>query len=448
MSDPQNKKNERGQKLNTFTWIVLTAIGIAFIAVIATILVKNLAQPKKVSAITRLIKEGKYPQAVKAAKYIISKDPQNYVAHYWLGKAYLLDKKPELALLEYKDVNKNMLFNGDVSEVSFRKEFASLCSRYKQTDEALKQYLLLTKMEPGNADNDYNVGQIYEMQGQSSLAMGFYQKAITVNKKHAKSYTSMGYLLYRSKQYSDAKNTIETAIKLDPSNYSNFYYLGKIYKDSKDLPAAVKSFEKAARDPEFRQKALIEKGSCLMLAGQTDQAINEFDLAVKATKNEQSKETLFARYFLGACYEKNHKIEKALEQWDKIYRINKSFKDVSAKLSQYKDIQTNDGMKEYLTASTKDFSEICKKLALSGFNLNAQKIEPTNYGCQILATEEKKQDWTNVRHQVFLLQFFRDTDPLEDGPVRKAVDVVKTHGFQKGIIFSSSSFTPSAVSYA
>lgn len=434
--------------MNTVTWVVIVSVVIAFIAVISIFIIKNLLQPQKVSTVKKLIKEGKYSQAVKIAKNILSKDPKDWETHYWLGKAYLSDNKPELALIEYKNVNQNMVFKGDISEVEFRKDFASLCKKYNQTEEALKQYLLLTKMEPQNADNDYNVGQIYEAQGQSALAMGFYQKALTVNKKHAKAYTSMGYLLYRSKQYGEAKSTIETAIKLNPSNYSNYYYLGKIYKDSKDLSSAVKAFEKAARDPEFRQKALIEKGSCLMLAGLTDQAINDFDLAIHATKDQNSKETLFARYFLGACYEKTHKIEKALEQWEKIYAINKKFKDVGTKLNQYKDIQTNDGMKEYLTASAKNFTEICKKLALVGFNLNAQKIEPTNFGCQMLATEDKQQNWTNIRHEVFLLQFYRDTEPLEDNVVRKAVDIVKAQGFQKGIIVSSSGFTPLANSYA
>lgn len=428
--------------------IIVISISICLIIALIVFIAKNYAGPSKVSNIQKLLKEGKIQAAQKLAKIILSKDQRNYIAHYWLGKAYIADNKPELAYHEFKIVNENMIFNGDIPEIEFRKQIAELYAKYNQPDESLKEYLLLTKLEPNNPDNDYNVGKIYEAKGQASLAMGFYQKALTINKTHSKSLTAMGYLLYRSKQYNEAKKTIDLAIKTNPNNYSNYYYLGKILKDGKDLSAAEKAFEKSKRDPAFKQKALIEKGSCLLLAGQIDHAINEFDIAIKCTKDEASKETLFARYFLASCYEKIRKIEKAIEQWEKIYSLNKQFKDVGSKLNQYKDIQTNDGMKEYLTSSTANFVEICKKIALVGFNIQCQKCEPTKFGCSMLATEEKNENGLSFRHQVFLVQFYRETEPLEDSVVRKVVDTVKTQGYLKGIIVTSSTFTQSAITYA
>ena len=68
---------------------------------------------------------------------------------------------------------------------------------------------------------------------------------------------------------------------------------------------------------------------------------------------------LFARYFLGLCFEKARKIDDAIKQWEEIYKRNKSFRDVASKLQEYKDLQANDYLKDYLTCSNDEFPEIC-----------------------------------------------------------------------------------------
>ena len=434
--------------MKTLVLVIIIGLTIAAIVAALIILIKNIASPQKLSSVQKLIKEGKLQQAQRIAKTAISKNPRDYLAHYWLGEAYLADNKPELAFVEFKTVNDNAVFNGTIPELQFRKKMADLYSKYNQNQEALKEYLLLTKMEPQNGDNYFNVGKIYESINQAPNALGFYQKAVVLNKKNDKAHTALGYLLYRSKQFTEAKKEIDIAIKLCPENFANYYYQGKILKENKDYSAAVKAFEKAERDQDFRQRALIERGSCFMAVNQEDNAVGEFEHAVSISKDDSCQETLYARYFLAACYERNHNIDKAIEQWDKIYAKKKNFKDVGAKLNEYRDLQTNDSMKEYLTASSLDFIEICKKIAMAGFNLQCQKAEPTNFGCMMYATEVKKDSWMNVRQQMFLAVFYRNADPLEDGVVRKVTESLKNQNCSKGVIFSSSGFTNSASSYA
>ena len=350
--------------------------------------------------------------------------------------------------MEFKTVNENALFNGDLPEADFRKDMAPLYAKYNENENALKEYLLLTKLEPQNAEHDYNAGRMYELTGQNQLAVGFYQKAISKNKKMSKAHTSLGYLLFRGKQFNEAKKEIETALKISPDAFSNYYYLGKILKENRDYSGAIKAFEKSERDPEFRQRALIERGSCYMMVDQVENAIGEYIHAIKCTKDEGNQETLYARYFLAACYEKTHDLEKAIEQWEKINQRNKKFRDVPAKLNEYKDIQSNDSMKEYLTQTSTSFMDICKKTAAAGFNLASQKVEITPYGCTMLATEDKKDSWMNVRKQIFLVEFYRESEPLEESIIRKVADKVKDQNYFKAIIFSSSSFSHGALKFA
>lgn len=427
--------------------IVAIVVLVTVIIIVACFIAKSMLLPKKISSVKKLIKAGKHQAAQRVAKGILAKNGKDFEAHYWLGEAYVADNKPELAFMEYKTVNENAVFNKTIPELPFRKKMAELYVKFNQPAEALKEYLLLTKMDGHNSDHFYNAGKLYEATNQPSPAVGFYQKAIMLDKRNSKAHAALGYLLLRAKQYAEAKKEIDTAIKLDPERYENYYYQGKILKENKEYSAAIKSFEKAQRDPEMRQRALIERGSCYMIAEQTDNAIAEFDHAIKCAKNEASQETLYARYFLAACYEKTRHLEKAIEQWNLISQRNKKFRDVPAKLNQYKDVQTNDSMKEYLTASTPQFMELCKKAALVAYGLSSQKVDPTNFGCVMLATENK-DEFLNVRKQIFYVEFHRDSHAIEESTVRKIADTLKDKNYYKAIVFSSSGFTIEAINFA
>lgn len=428
--------------------IAIIAVLLLLMGMLAFVVIKSIMQPKKLEYINKLIKQQKYAAAERTAKAIIAKDSRNFEAHYYLGKAYLADKKNELAFMEYKLVSQNAIFGKEIPEAEFRHQLANLYLKFNQTEDALKEFLLLTKLEPSNADNYYNCGKLYDQQNRADIALGFYQKAIKFNKKHVKAHAAMGLTLYRSKQFAEAKKEIDTAINLSPETYSSYYYLGKIYKESKDYSSAVKAFEKALRDPEFKQRALIERGSCYMMAGAVDNALSEFISAVKSAKDENSQETLYARYFLAACYEKTRKIEKAIEQWQIIYKHNRNFRDVSAKLSEYKDLESNDSLKEYMTCSNAEFAEICKKAAMTGFSMDSQKLEEKKWGVQMVAIEKKKDDWMNVRKQLFLLNFYRDTEPIEDTEIRRVLDLSKSLNCTKAYVITSAGFTSSASGFA
>ncbi|MBQ7537416.1 tetratricopeptide repeat protein [Treponema sp.] len=428
--------------------IAVSLILLVLIGFLGVFIVKSFAAPKKIETINKLIKQQKYSAAQKAAKSLIAKDPRDYHAHYYLGKAYLADHKNELALMEFRTVADNAIFDAKLPETEFRKQLSQLYLKFNQTDEALKEFLLLTKLEPTNAENFYQCGKIMEQQNNAESALGFYQKAIKFNKKHVKAWSGMGMILFRAKQFGEAKKAIDFAIRLSPETFSTYYFLGKIQKESKEYSAAVKSFEKACRDPDYKQRSLLERGTCFMLAGAIDNAQLEFEKAVKSAKDEKAQETLFARYFLASCFEKNRKIDKAIEQWQIISKINKNFRDVPSKLSEYKDLQANDSLKEFLTCSNAEFIEICKKVAMAGFNMSAQTAEEKKWGCQIIATEVKKDDWMNMRKQLFLINFYRTTDPIEDAEVRRTLDFAKSKNCVKAYACTSSEFTSTAVRFA
>ncbi len=83
----------------TFQIILILVLGTA-VGFLAWFIIKSLVTPKKIEGIEKLLKQGKNQAAIKLAKSLITKNPRDTEAHYLLGKAYLMDKKTELALME------------------------------------------------------------------------------------------------------------------------------------------------------------------------------------------------------------------------------------------------------------------------------------------------------------------------------------------------------------
>ena len=428
--------------------IIIIVMLVSVVSILTFVILKSIVSPKKIEAMPRLIKQGKTIQTIKIGKQVIGKDSKNWLAHYYLGKAYVKDNRPELAVIEYKIVDENALFGEQIQELPFRTEYAKLLLKYNQQNEALKNFLLLTKLDPATADNFYQVGRIYEQQNRYDLALGFMQKCAMIDKKHAKAHAEIGLMLYRTKQFNEAKKEIDLALKLSPETYSSYYYLGKILKDAKDIPGALKSFEKAQRDQDVKQKSIIEHGSCYMMVNRYDNAAVDFQRAIELDKNNSQPETLYARYFLGMCFEKSRQIDKAIEQWTEIYKRNKAFRDVSAKLSEYKDLQSNDYMKDYLTSSNDEFLLICKNAVLKGMNLQVLSCDLKKWGCQLTAINKSDESWMSVRKQVTLVRFYRDPEPIEEQQIHETLDQMKSLNSVKGYMFSSSEFSAAAKRYA
>ncbi len=431
-----------------FQIFLISVLGLAAIF-LAVFVIKSVRSPKKISTIKSLLKHGKTANAIKIAKALISKDNRDIAAHYYLGLGYLNDHKEELAIMEFKFVNQEAIFDiMNIPEKEFRTHCGKLYKKFNQVDEALNEYILLSKLDPNNAEVFFETAKLFEEKKKYEHALGYYNKTIQLNKRHVKAHAARGMILFRAKQYAEAKKAIEFALQLNPDTFSTYYYLGKILKESKDYPGAVAAFEKATRDSELRQKALIERGTCFIASNNIEKAKNEFERAISSTKNENTNDTLYARYFLAQCFEQQRKIDLAITQWKLILQKNKNFRDVANKIAEYKAFSDNDAIKEYLTCADMDFVELCKSITTKCLGLRPQTAQPKKFGCEVIATEEKDSNWMDVRKKLVFLVFYRETDVIEEGILRTLLDVSKKQNYVKIFVITSSDFTRSSMSFA
>jgi tetratricopeptide (TPR) repeat protein len=321
--------------------------------------------------------------------------------------------------------------------------------RQKQGEEALKEYLMLIKLMPNRAEYYYWAGKLFTERNRTDMAANYLRKAAELSPKDGKIHYELGVMLYKDKKASEAKAAFQVAQKYPSENTAQIhYYLGKLQKDAKDFTGAIASFEKAARDAQFRIKALVERGGCYMALKAVDKAIPDLERAVNAITDESSQDSLYARYFLGMCYESNRDLDKAIAQWDKIYSQKKNFRDVGAKLAQYQDLRADDDMKDYLTAAPVDFLELCKAIVTQVMDLQVQSTKNLAEGCELTAIESESAKWRNTRKMPRLIRFLRSPDAVDEGKVRSILDDAKSGNLTKAVLVSSSDLMPGAVEYA
>ena len=423
--------------------IIILGIGIG---AITFFVVRTVINPRKIQNLDSLLKQGKTSAVTRAAKQILAKEPGNCAAHFLLGKSYLADNKLELALMELKAINRIGDFNHFCPEKDYRLTIAQLYANFNQPEESLKEYLLLLKMDPDNGDYYYQAGNLFESRNKTEKAVQFYRKAIELDKRHSNAHFALGNILYRQKKYTESREELEIALRFQPENYKTYYILGKILKESHDYVSALHTFEKAQRDPDYKVKALIERGGCYIQTGSYDRAVTELERAISLAASEGASEVLYARYFLAYSYEKMRNIDKSIEQWEKIYSKKPTFKDVAEKLSQYQDLRQDDMMKEYLTCSKEDFiflaMEVVKKMGLSVRDSNT-----IPNGCQVIAVEADSK-WVGTRKIPKLIWFLRVPELISESTPRSLHEEMKKQSLGRGIIFSSSNFARKAITFA
>ncbi|WP_028973767.1 tetratricopeptide repeat protein [Spirochaeta cellobiosiphila] len=425
-------------------FVIVFGVAIGFFV---AYIVKSLIAPKRISTLADLIKSGKTASAARIAKQIIAKEPRSLDAHYFLGKAYQMENKNELALMEYKTVNSIGNFDGMCDEKKFRNEIATLFQKFNQHEEALKEYLLLIKLEPHESEHFYNAGVLFEERNRGDKAVGYYKKALEINPRHSDSHFRLGLILYRNQRSMEAKNAFTEALKYNRENGQAHFYLGRIAKERQEYTAALKCFESSQKDPDLKIKSLIERGSCYLSIETPEKAISELERAIKLATDPKANETLYARYFLSLAYEKTRKFDEAIEQWEKIYGVKPNFKDVSQKLSSYQDLRVDDQMKDYLTAGKEHFMELCKN-AVVKMGLVVQDIKEIPNGSQIIAIEGDSAKWRNTRKMPKLIRFLRIPDMIEENIIRDLHEEMKSLGANRAIIFSSSNFSRMAITFA
>jgi tetratricopeptide (TPR) repeat protein len=403
--------------------------------------------PVNLKAAYRYYKEKKIPQAKKIIQKLLEKIPGNPEVHFLHAKCFLLEKNKEMALVEFREVNKIGLFSELFPEIEFREDFANLLYSMGHNEEALQQYVLLTKKKPGNPEYLFRAAKLFEEKKNLRKAVELYNKTIQVDSGYEDAFIRLGMIYYSLKKRIEAEKIFTKAYSLNQFNSSASFWLGIIARDNENYKKAITYMEPALRNPDYKVQALLERGKCMHKLGNYYGAQPELERAVRLTKGGKIEYYLDGLYYLALNHEKNKEIEQAIEYWKAIYNLNPHYLDVASKLQQFHQLRNDDRIKDYITASKSTFYSLCKRL-IEHFGMKHEGCNDLPGGCEITAVEKKSGSILPTSKQSVLVWFLRISESITESTVRSFLDRMKAGSFQKGILCSSSTFTNSACQFA
>ncbi len=430
---------------NFIIQVFLSVLLFGGISIALFFLLRGLFSPKKMSQLRSMIKSGNYKQAVNVAKDILNRDKENIEAHYYLGDAYYNQGKNELSLIEYKRAEQRGVYD-KIDEKILRTRLGELYAYKGDLEEALKEYVLLTKKFSSEAVNYFRAGELFERKNFYQQAVKYYHDAVKIDKNYTPAIINLGVLLYKSKNNLEARKFIEAAINREPSNAKAYFYLGMLDKQDNNFKGALKNLEKAMRDKEFKLRSLMERGIILMSQGKYEDASVELDRALRNSPAEDNVK-LNIRYVLASCYELRRNITEAIQLWEEIYAIKPNFKDVADKLSNYQDLRVDDRMKDFLTATDVDFVDICKGIIEKmGLNILEQDIlskDSIEFFCL-----EPDTKWRNMRKRPKIIHITRRNDPVDEAVIRNLNEKMREKNIIRGVVITSSGYSKAAAAFA
>ncbi len=402
--------------------------------------------PRKIEEIAKMIEMGQTKLAIKKLGEILEKDDRNNYAHYLLAEAHLKENNIQYAILEYRQVLKISKFDDRVDEVRVRSKLAKIFMEKNIVEEAKKEYLILTKIDPMNYEYFYQLGLIFFNGGQLEKAASFLKRSIANNANHDMSFYYLGQILYRNGTHNEAKQMLLEAIKIDTSNYKAHYFLGLVLRQLGDYEWAIKEFEIAQKGDDIKIKCFLAKGTCYLEKEQYPKAIIEFERGLKFAKRGSDTE-LNLRYFLASAQENIRDLQSAIVNWELIAAVNRNFKDVAEKLKAYAEIRQDDRVKDFMIAGLAQFEHLCRKI-VEGLGLTVADVDIiSDTEVEIFATDTEGK-WRNTRSNNRLIRIVRTTDTIGDRLLRSLHEKMKDKNVIRIVVISAGDFSQTAVDFA
>lgn len=428
-----------------FTYVLVFLFFIIFTIIILYFLSVYIL-PKKIEEIRAMIDAGQTKLAIRKLTELLEKDERNPYAHFLLAEAYNAEGNTQYAILEYRQVLKFGRFDDKIREKHVRSVLAKLYREKKAFEEAKKEYLLLTKIDPANYENFFELGIISYNMGQMEKAIAFFKKSASLNSKHDQSFFYLGQIFFRNGAYADAKQNFLNTIKLDPANYQAHYFLGLVLRQQGDYEWALKEFEISIKSDDLKVKSLLARGSCFMEKGQFPKAVMEFERGLKFAKKGSDTE-LNLRYFLAECQEKMRDIHSAIVNWEKISEVNPKFKDVHQKLANYSEFRQDDRIKDFMIAGLAQFEHVTRKI-ISGMNYNITDIEIiSDTEIEVIAIENEGK-WRNTRQSNRIIRIIRTTESLEEGYFRRLHESMRAKNATRILVITTGDISAKAIEFA
>ncbi len=199
---------------------------------------------------------GKLPEAERAYKKALEKEPNRSSTGVYLVGVYLQSGRPDEGLKFLDELTSR---NPNYASAYGAKGF--IYQTQNKLEEAKQNYVKALKIDPNLDSAAINYAYILADQGQDlTTALEWAQMGRRKQPQSADAAGTLGWVQYKLGSYVPARDQLQFAVSREPDNPEFQYHLGMVYKETKQISEAQAALRKAISSPkEAKEKALAQQ---------------------------------------------------------------------------------------------------------------------------------------------------------------------------------------------
>jgi tetratricopeptide (TPR) repeat protein len=206
----------------------------------------------------------------------------------------------------------------DPQSLQLRLTLAQSCMKSKQFQCVLDVYQEILTLNAESAEADLLAGEALEEMKDDPGAIQQFRAAVRANDKEPNVHFSLGYLLWKLKQYREAAHEFEAELANVPNHVQALTYLGDTEMRLQD-PQATPHLLEAVRIEPGMKLAHLDLGILYSDAGRRDDAFRELRKAAALSPNDVD-----VHWRLGRLYQAAGMKDEAKAEFDKTRSLQKA----------------------------------------------------------------------------------------------------------------------------
>lgn len=194
------------------------------------------------------VARGDLAMAAQEYEKALELDPQNEKALENLAN-YYSNINPKKALSYYK---RYLEIEPDDAEIYFQMGF--LYQKQGDTDATIEAFQKSIELDPHQVASHLALAELYEITKSTAQAVEQYELCVQLDPRNPAFYARLGHIHFDNHRWDDAAAAFENARKLEPQDATNYYYLARIAEERGQWADASRLAEQAyelSHDAQF-----------------------------------------------------------------------------------------------------------------------------------------------------------------------------------------------------
>jgi len=256
-------------------------------------------------------------------KQAIAINPDDYKAHYHLGKVFAQQQKWQKAIIAYEKV---IELQSNFSEVYH--DYGDTLINLKRWKKAIVAYKKSIELNPNFSWSYHNLGLAFFNTKRISQAITYYSKALDIDQENPQFYYSLGQTFNYQKSWSEAADSYQKAIDLGYSKWQVYHEYGDILLNLEYYDKAIANYKKAVELNENSHWSYHNLGVALFNLELLSEAVEFFEQAVAIDAN-----LACSYYYLGYIKFESQEWDNAIAYFRQADILKYSSPDLQEKLA-------------------------------------------------------------------------------------------------------------------